>query len=747
MLLSCLAACQDDTEGLGVLPEVSDDMYSIYIDEEDPNLVHFDFTADRLQPLWEVELKGGAKATSNDRNFTLTMSKGDYKGSLMVYGRSGRSPKHEFTFHVDAPDPAVRMLCGTDESKPKVWVWDIWGEYNNGGQQRIFGYLWGEDWRKDSYYNPLEDMQGGAMQGSMLDDKMSFLADGRFVLEANNTVWVDGDLTGVGGWGVERAGIAQWQPKGTEAWAFIDNGTKRYIRFSGGGFPSVVADPTGVDADYEIVEISEDHLRLRWWRGEGDGIEFNFVPEGYQGEDPTPPTPPEPVEIPEQEAVTPLDKTSAEYLKLTGYSWKVGSLLAYINADGSQTGFETPQFLIGDLLNFNTDGSVTFKLGDDNKVFDNENGTWDYTPQGTEGFILGKLADGSLAIQFTGGAFPIISPVAQYKDLTFEVLKLTDTDLQLAWAYKEYDASFKYFVINYSATAKEGGSEPPVVDDFAEIKAKLTAHAWKFGDSGTNFNELWGGDNASRDETMTFKPDGTLDIAGDGQAFDGTNGPFSYAENVGKMTWSVVKDGNGTVCIKFGGGGFPLSVGDPTQLDCTAEIVELTDDALRVQIPFPNGWAPYYCVVLEKADGTPPPGPTPDEYAEQKALLTAHAWKLAAAGPTATENWGSAGSEDELLTLLADGKMTITGDGKAESCSEGAFDYTSFSNMTWSYFEKDGKKYIKFGNNGFPCAIGMNDNLGGTWEIVEMTADSLTLIIDCGLDWLAQYYVILKTAE
>lgn len=600
LLLSSMVSCQDDTAGLGVLPEVSEDMYSVYIDEEDPNLVHFDLTADRLQPLWEIELKGGTKVTSNDRNFTLTMSKGDYKGCLMVYGRSGKSPKHEFSFHVEAPDPAVRMLCGTDEANPKVWVWDIWGEYNNSGQQRIFGYLWGDDWRSASYYNPLEDMKGGAMQGSMLDDKMSFRQDGTFVLEANNTVWVDGDITGVGGWGVERAGIAEWQPKGTEAWALIDNGDKRYIRFSGGGFPSVVADPTGVDADYEIVEISQEHLRLRWWRGEGDGIEFNFVPEDYQGEDPTPPTPPEPVVLPEQEKVTPLAKDAAEYAKLTGYSWKVGSLLAYINADGSQTGFETPDFLIGDILNFNTDGSVTFNLGDDNRVFDNENGIWNYTAKGTEGFVLGTLANGNLAVQFTGEAFPIISPVAKYQDLTFEVLKLTDTDLQLAWAYKDYNADLKYFVINYSATPKDDTPTPPVQDDFAEQKAMLTAHPWKIVDGGPALEDMWG----------------------------------------------------------------------------------------------PVG-----------------------------------------------------GSKEEVMTLNADGSMTITGDGTAESCNDGAFDYTSYTNMTWSYSENDGKKYLAFGNNGFPCAVGTLDNLGKTWEVVELSADSMTLKIECGLDWLPNYYLILNPAE
>ncbi|MDE6161581.1 MAG: hypothetical protein K2F77_07975, partial [Muribaculaceae bacterium] len=105
-------ACQDSTEGLGLLPEVSEDMYRIYIDENDPNLVHFAFTADLLSPYWEIELKGGSKATSNNRDFTLTMTTGDYTGYLTAYGRSGRSPRHEFTFHIDAPDPAVRMLCG-----------------------------------------------------------------------------------------------------------------------------------------------------------------------------------------------------------------------------------------------------------------------------------------------------------------------------------------------------------------------------------------------------------------------------------------------------------------------------------------------------------------------------------------------------------------------------------------------------------------------------------------------------------
>lgn len=600
-------ACQDSTEGLGLLPEVSEDMYRIYIDENDPNLVHFAFTADLLSPYWEIELKGGSKATSNNRDFTLTMTTGDYTGYLTAYGRSGRSPRHEFTFHIDAPDPAVRMLCGTDPANPKVWVWDIWGEYNNGGQQRIFGYIWGDDWRTDTWYNPLEDMQAGMMQGSMLDDKMTFFDDGRFLLDAGGTVWVDGDVDGIGGWGVDRAGIAQWQPKGTEGWALVDAGTKRYIRFSGGGFPSVVADPKGVDADYEIVELSEEHLRLRWWRGEGDGIEFNFVPEGYQGSDPEPPTPPEPGPgIPEQETVTPISTDSPEYLKLTSYSWKMGALMAYIMPDGSLQGFDTPDFLIGDLLNFNTDGRIAFSLGDDTRVFDNENGAWNFTPQGTEGFVLGHTASGALAVQFTGGGFPIAAPVAEYADLTFEVLRLTDTDLQLGWAYKDYNTSLAYFVLNFSATAKQGSDpEPPTPPEpeLTETERMLTAHTWV---ANENYSYYYGEDNLcetpawARDDELTFLPDGKLEITcPDGLLYADENPAQQPFAAGGKEAWEVTAGADGKEYVRFSGGGTPmirpaLAVPDPADW----EIMAISENQLRLGWPYGDGG--YLVVILDK---------------------------------------------------------------------------------------------------------------------------------------------------
>ena len=62
-LLTALSAvsCRDTVDDMGGVPLVSSDMFRIYVDSEDENLIHFEFTAEKLSPYWEIELPGGTQ--------------------------------------------------------------------------------------------------------------------------------------------------------------------------------------------------------------------------------------------------------------------------------------------------------------------------------------------------------------------------------------------------------------------------------------------------------------------------------------------------------------------------------------------------------------------------------------------------------------------------------------------------------------------------------------------------------------
>lgn len=580
-------SCQDDTAGLGDRPVVTDDMFRVYIDPDDENLVHFDFVAERLSAYWEIE-NGGITSTYSEREFTLTMSRGDYTGYITAYGRGGRSDRHQFTFHVDALDPSYKLLCGKDNDK--VWVFDRYGQAIDATTQRIFGYLWGEPWESNSWFNPTGDLE---VYGVM-DDEISFRNDGGFFLNpgSDSKVWVDG-----GGWGdVERAGQATWSATGNESWSFVENGGKRYIQFGGGAFPAIIADPAAIDQAYEIVELGENRLCLRWWRGEGDGIEYNFCPKDYQGEIPTPPTPPDPPTPPVQQDITPLPSGAPEYALLTAHAWVAGDKYGYYY--GAEDLYDTPDQARDEVLTFNADG--TMRLDSDGDVYaDDGNGHFSYTPSGTEGYVLGTNADGKLCIQFTGGGFPIMRANEAALDQVYEVYELSASTLKLFWGYG--DGGGLLIILK----AKDGGSEPeqpenpeqpeePVNPSDPTADA-LTAHQWalrgvEFGDSG--FYDI----AQCADEVLTFNADGTLLMTGDGTAFDNDEGPRAYTMT-GAERWAL-GEADGARTITFSGGAYPIVLANADALNSAYRIAELDADKCTLVVPY---WGlDFYIYLIKK---------------------------------------------------------------------------------------------------------------------------------------------------
>lgn len=578
-LLTALSAvsCRDTVDDMGGVPLVSSDMFRIYVDSEDENLIHFEFTAEKLSPYWEIELPGGTQ-TYSDRHFTLTMSRGEYHGYVTAYGRGGRSEKFPFTFTVTALDPSYRYLCGRNNDR--VWVWDIYGQVIDANTQRIFGYLWAEPWEKNSWFNPTADLQAYGI----LDSKIAFRNEGEFIFTPGDDgkVWVDG-----GGWGdVERAGKATWAATGNEAWAFTEANGKRYIKFSGGAFPGLIADPLAVDATYEIVELTDTRLCLRWWRGEGDGIEFNFVPSDYKGDIPTPPEPEEP-DVPQPvKDVTPLPLDAPEYGIITAHPWVADSKYGYYY--GAEDLYDTPTQALDEVLTFHADGKMT--LQSDGDVYaDDGNGHFTYTPTGTESYVLGHNDAGKLCVQFKGGGFPILR-ANEHVDQVYEVMELSANTLKLLWPYG--DGGGMLIILK----AKDGGTvdpEPePEPTPHDPVAQKLTAHPWRLNDVSTEAAGHYTIDQCN-DEVLTFNADGTLSMQTDGTVFNNDEGPYAYTP-AGTERWSLVE---GSTAIQFAGGGFPIVLANTGAINATYKIVSLTDDACTLSVPY---WGTEFFIHLKK---------------------------------------------------------------------------------------------------------------------------------------------------
>ncbi len=296
----------------------------------------------------------------------------------------------------------------------------------------------------------------------------------------------------------------------------------------------------------------------------------------------------------------------------------------------------------------------------------------------------------------------------------------------------------------------EGVADPTIVPVEAssdEFKL-LTARQWSFAGAsgageGYTYPVDWLGECVN-DDKISFTADGKViyDLGANNEVYCEFNPSPKTFTATGDEAF-VLGRKDGVLFMQFVEGAFPVyranikGKGPVYSMSEPYEVVKLTDTALELKADVPGGeW------VVIKFEREPEVVLTPEE------MLCAHSWKMVFAGPSITENWGAAGSDDEVMTFKANGSMAIVGDGKAESCNDGQFDYTDYTDMTWKYVENEGKRYIEFGNNGFPCAVASIGNLGKTWEIVELKSDAFTIkIVETGLDWLADYYLKFEVAE
>ena len=304
-------------------PVVTADMHSVTVNQETGE-VTFSFTYADLDPYWTVVDPNGGKESFYDRTITKKYEvPGLYTCSLVAFGEGGESDPVQFNFNplgeVDNTLSATENILMSQPWKPYTIVY-------YGGEGETY-------WEWDSESVP----------ESAADDRLTFKKDGEFVLNLGNNTAIYHDMN------AEYAGVTV---TGAEKWAYVVENGAEYIQFSEGGFPGMLADDEGINAKYEIRNVSANRFELHYYQAaQEQSLNFVFVSETYVDE---------PVEggVTEQLA---KDALSGKTLCVSRYGWW-GEGWEYFDDPLPTTTME-------DLITFKADGSLVINLGEDLTIY------------------------------------------------------------------------------------------------------------------------------------------------------------------------------------------------------------------------------------------------------------------------------------------------------------------------------------------------------------------------------------------
>ena len=270
ILTSTLLFACDPSDGdkvkVGPAPTADEIVYTAKVSESDPNTVTFTFDNQKATPYWTIITLTGTKITSTERSFSEKLVwAGDYQATIQMYNQGGLSDPKSFTISISQNDSEIcddknnidlTGECGTQ----KIWVWDA----------GISGYL---GCGPVSSYSP-EWYSAGIDDKADLglyDDELIFdlSAQSTFTLSSHDNILVSESAAKTmdpinypNGSDVDVT-IHYKQPEG-QTWSFLSSGGKEYIQFSDKAFPSYVANPDALGRKYEILELTDKILYLRW---------------------------------------------------------------------------------------------------------------------------------------------------------------------------------------------------------------------------------------------------------------------------------------------------------------------------------------------------------------------------------------------------------------------------------------------------------------------------------------------------
>lgn len=258
MLLTGICVACGDSYELGDVPDTGDLQYTVTPSTENPNVINFNFKSDGMSPFWSITKPDGQVMTSSKRNFSLTyLMAGDYTGILRGYGHGGLSDSLAFKFNVPKNDSRIWLLSGKDGNKKWIWDSDNAGHLACGSIKSD-----GPDWWI-TVPNELNQLK-------TYDDELNFsLTDYKYNLDAHGYVYVDPsalstmDPVHYPNGGKKGVPVAYTQPD-NQKWSVYERDGKLYLSFSNGGFPSYVAGPKALGAEYEVLVLTEEELYLKW---------------------------------------------------------------------------------------------------------------------------------------------------------------------------------------------------------------------------------------------------------------------------------------------------------------------------------------------------------------------------------------------------------------------------------------------------------------------------------------------------
>ena len=351
-------------------PVVTTDMYSITINQETGE-VTFSFTYAELDPYWTVVDPNGGKESFYDRTITKKYEvPGLYTGSLVAFGEGGESDPVQFTFNplgeVDNTLSATENILMSQPWKPYTIVY-------YGGEGETY-------WEWDSESVP----------ESAADDRLTFKKDGEFVLNLGENTAIYHDMN------AEFAGVTV---TGAEKWAYVVEDGSEYIQFSEGGFPGMLADDEGINAKYEIRNVSANRFELHYYQAaQEQSLNFVFVSENYVEE--------------------PVDNGVTEESAIAALAGKTFCVSAYGWWGEGWEWFEEPlpETTMEDLITFNADGTLVISLGENLLIYHDggwrtieagwhEDEQWQVT--GAETWAVQSDPTG-VYVKFDNGGFPLM---------------------------------------------------------------------------------------------------------------------------------------------------------------------------------------------------------------------------------------------------------------------------------------------------------------------------------------------------
>jgi len=266
---SLLFAC-DPSDGdkvkIGSAPTADDIIYTAKISESNPNTVDFNFENQKATPYWIITSQTGTKITSTDRSFSESFVwAGDYQATIQMYDKGGLSEPKSFTINIAQTDPGVCTdaknvaLTGGCNTQ-KIWVWDSATPGHLGCGDSSSN---GPDW----YSTAANEKEGTGLYDDELIFELS--AQSTFTLLAHDSILVNEsaaktmDPINYPNGATVNVTVAYKQPEG-QTWSFVSSGGKEYIQFSDKAFPSYVGNPDALGGRYEILELTEKTLYLRW---------------------------------------------------------------------------------------------------------------------------------------------------------------------------------------------------------------------------------------------------------------------------------------------------------------------------------------------------------------------------------------------------------------------------------------------------------------------------------------------------